>query len=72
MVLVQVMGAILSNFWVLGLVMGVTLSSFCGASANHGCHSGQFFVELVLDMGVTLSNFCGASASHGCYHGQFL
>ena len=50
--------------------MGATLSNFCGAS--QGCHSGQFFMALVLDMGATLSNFCGASASHGCHPGQFL
>ena len=56
----------------LGLVMGATLSNFCGASASHGCHFGQFLVELVLDMGATLSNFCGASASHGCHPGKFL
>ena len=35
-----VKGAILIDFVVL--VIGATLSNFCGASASHECHSGQY------------------------------
>ena len=81
-----VMGATLSIFVVLVLVMGATLSNFCGASASHRCHSEQLMWCLCLSRvplwticvnplevkGATLSNICGTSASHECQPGQFL